>query len=187
MKTRRFQYAGDDETSNRVVSWFQAHLRGVGTCVEAELPEAALVLLYSGIDTFGLLAAPSGTDKATRCTFVDWCDNYIASRLQSVDGERVSGLDLYGARCGVLHTSTPVSDLGRKGETHEIWYQFRGKSGFNLMANMKLQPLIVDVETLALAFKAAGIACITDLNADPARLQAADGRAQLFLRWGIRQ
>jgi hypothetical protein len=143
VKRRRFEYAGDDQNKNRMVSWFQEHLRGIGTCLTAELPEAALVLLYSGIDTFGMLAALPGSGKTTRSTFVQWCETYIVSRLQSTDGEPVSGLDLYGARCGVLHTSTPVSELGRDGVTHEI------------------------------------------LNADPARFQAADGRAQRFLRWGI--
>jgi hypothetical protein len=37
------------------------------------LPEAALALLYSGIDALGLLAAPAGTPDACKTTFTDWC------------------------------------------------------------------------------------------------------------------
>lgn len=64
-----FQYAGYGDKT-RIVSWFQGHPRGLVTCLEAKLPEAALVLRYSGIDTFGMIAALSGVGKATRSTFL---------------------------------------------------------------------------------------------------------------------
>lgn len=60
-----FEYAGDDPNKNRMVSWFQMHLRAIGVCLKSELPEAGLVLIYSGFDTFGLLAAPSNVLDAS--------------------------------------------------------------------------------------------------------------------------
>jgi hypothetical protein len=179
-----FEYSGDDPNKNRMVSWFQMHLRGIGTCLNAELPEASLVLIYSGFDTFGLLAAPPNVLDATGDTYKYWCEKYILPRIRSVEGDPVTAVDLWGARCGMLHTATPLSSKEREGKAHQIWYQFAGKAGVNFYLNSKLPPLGLNVENLAMAFKEGGIACITDINKEPTAFQAADARAQHFLRWG---
>ncbi len=177
-----FQYAGDD--GSRIVSWLKEHLRAIATCVNEGLPEASLTLIYSGIDTVGLLAAPPDVVDASGESFMKWCEGYILPRLQSVEGDPVTAVDLWGARCGVLHTSTPLSRVGREGKAHEMWYQFRGRVGMNLIMNTKLKPLGLDVENLAIAFKEGGLAFLADLKQDQAGLQNAEARAQHFLRWG---
>lgn len=177
-----FEYAGDD--GSRIVSWFKEHLRAIGTCVNEGLPEASLALIYSGIDTLGLLAAPPDVVDASSNTFKDWCERYILPRLRSVEGEPITAVDLWGARCGLLHTSTPLSKAGRDGNAHEMWYQFLGSAGMNLIMNAKLKPLGLDVENLATAFKEGGLAFLADLKQDPTGVQNADARAQHFLRWG---
>jgi hypothetical protein len=148
------------------------------------LPEAALTLIYSGIDTFGLLAAPPDHVDASGKTFMQWCETYILPRLQSVEGDPVTALDLWGARCGVLHTSTPLSRVARDGRAHEMWYQFLGRAGINLIMDAKLKPLGLDIQNLAMAFKEGGLAFLEDLKQDPTQLQNAEARAQHFLRWG---
>jgi hypothetical protein len=178
-----FEYAGDDPNKNRMVSWFQMHLRAIGTCLKSELPEASLVLIYSGFDTFGLLAAPPNVLDASGDTYKRWCEKYVLPRIKSVEGASVTAIDLWGARCGVLHTSTPLSKLEREGKAHQIWYQFVGKAGVNLFMDSELPPLGLDVQNLAMAFKKGGIACITDINQDPTAFQVANARAQHFFRW----
>lgn len=178
-----FDYVGDDPNKNRMVSWFQTRCHAIATCLNAESPEASLVLIYSGFDTFGLLAAAPDVQDASGDTFMQWCEKYILPRIKSVEGALVTAADLWGARCGVLHTSTPLSSKERQGKAHQIWYQFVGKAGVNFIMDSKLPPLGLDVQNLALAFKEGGIACITDINKDPTAFQAADARAQHFLRW----
>jgi hypothetical protein len=175
-----FEYAGDD--GSRMVSWFKEHLRAIETCINERLPEASLTLIYSGIDTFGLLAARPGAKYAAGETFKDWCQRYIVRRLQSVEGDQVTAFDLWGARCGVLHTSTPLSRVGREGKARETWYQFLGLAGVNLIMNTKLKPLGLDVQGLATAFKEGGLASLADLKQDQIRLNEAEARAQHFLR-----
>jgi hypothetical protein len=177
-----FDYAGDD--GSRMVSWFKEHLRAIGTCVNEGLPEASLALIYSGIDTFGLLAAPPDVVDASSKTFMEWCERYILPRLRSVEGEPITAIDLWGARCALLHTSTPISNQTRAGKAHEMWYQFLGMAGVNLIMNTKLKPLGLDIENLAMAFKEGGIAFLADLKQDPTGTQNAEARAQHFLRWG---
>jgi hypothetical protein len=143
-----------------------------------------LILLYSGIDTLGLLSAPKGIHEASGKTFTDWCEKYLLSKLQTIDGEPLTALDLWAARCGVLHTSTSVSKLGREGKVHEIWYQFKGKAGVNLMTNTKLPALGLDLIELGVAFKEGGVIFITELKEDPNRFHIAEQRAGSFFRWG---
>lgn len=177
-------YAGDDPHKNRMVSWFQMQLRAIGTCLSADLPEAALALIYSGIDTLGLLAAPPTVQDANGDTFKQWCVKYILPRVQPVEGGPINAIDLWAARCGVLHTSTPLSALERAGKAHQIWYHLDGRAGVNLMMASSMPPLVIDIQNLAMAFKEGGLASITDINQDATALQAANARSQHFLRWG---
>src|ERR1035441_8066718 len=48
---------------------------------------AILTLVYSGIDTFGLLGAPAAALDATGDTYKDWCEKYILPRIKSVEGK----------------------------------------------------------------------------------------------------
>lgn len=177
-------YAGDDPHVNQMVSWFQIQLRAITTCLKADLPEAALALIYSGIDTFGLLAANPDIQYASRDTFKQWCDKYVLPRVQPVEGGAANASDLWGARCGVLHTSTPLSASERAGEARQIWYHLDGKVGVNLITITAMPALVIDIKNLALAFKEGGVACITEINQDAIAFQAASDRSQHFLRWG---
>jgi hypothetical protein len=182
MESEVFDYKGDD--GNLVVSWLRRQLRAIGICLHSGFPEAGLTLLYSGIDTLGLLAAPPSEDNATRGTFTNWCNAYLLTRLRSVDGKALTALDLYAARCGILHTSTSVSSLSREGEAREVQYQFRGQHGINLFLNVPKEPLMLDIVEFVLAFKESGIAFIQDLSGDLTSQENAERRANSFFRWG---
>jgi hypothetical protein len=180
----RIYYEGD-EAGGRILSWFKLQLKAIGTLWDAELPEAGLNIIYSGIDSFGLLAAPPEVLDASRNTYKPWCEKYITPRLTTVEGTAVTVVDLYAARCGVLHTSTPLSSLEREGDARQVFYKFRGKIGVNMLLNAKQAPICIDVGNLGIAFKEGGIAFLSDLKNDPPKLKLAQERAEHFLRWGI--
>jgi hypothetical protein len=175
----KFYYHGD-EPEGQMLSWFELQLKAFGTLWDAELPEAALTVVYSAIDTFGFLAAPPG---ASGNTFKPWCEKYILTRLQSVDGTPITSEDLWGARCGILHTSTPLSQKELDGKARQVFYLFKGKTGVNLILNAQHMPVWVDIANLGFAFKEGGMDFLTDLKNDPPALSAAGDRAQHFLRW----
>ncbi len=183
MSPEVFEYKGDD--GSPIVSWFRKQLRAIGICLGSGVPEASLVLLYSGIDTLGLLAAPPSENNATKGTFQNWCNAYLLTRLKSTDGKALTALDLYAARCGILHTSTSVSNLSREGEAREVQYQFREQHGVNLFLNVAKEPLMLDIEEFARAFKEGGIAFIQHLSQDETSRENAVRRANSFFRWGI--
>ena len=97
---------------------------------------------------------------------------------------RLTGCLSRGVQSRVLHTSSSVSTLGRDGAARDIFYQFQGRHGVNLGLNTKLEPVLLDIEQFAMAFKEAAMAFISYLNHDPARIETALTRALTFFRWG---
>jgi hypothetical protein len=178
----KFYYDGD-EPGGQMLSWFKLQLKAIGALWDAELPEAMLTIMYSGIDSFGLLAAPTGVLDASGNTFKQWCEKYILTRLQSVDGTPITSTDLWAARCGILHTSTPLSQLERDGKARQVFYQFKDKTLVNMILNAPKMPVRIDIANLGFALKEGGIAFLTDLKNDPPSQKLADDRAQHFLRW----
>lgn len=79
---------------------------------------AAIILIFSGIDTMAHLAMPTGQDQATRSDFIRWADRYIKFPCK----EQVTGEELYGFRCGMLHAYGPESSLSRQGKVRTIGF-----------------------------------------------------------------
>jgi hypothetical protein len=77
-----------------------------------------LVVIYSSIDSMGLLDAPPTQLSASKESFTNWVKKYILPNGSFDFNE----LDLYAARCSVLHAFTSESDLSKKGKAKEIHY-----------------------------------------------------------------
>src|ERR1035438_9510843 len=78
--------------------------------LDNECLSAAVILIYSGIDAMAFLNMPAQQTDVTGGDFVRWVDRYVHFPCQ----EQVSGLDLYGARCSVLHAHGARSNLSRR-------------------------------------------------------------------------
>ncbi len=96
---------------------FQQLLRAMALCVEHQLHTPTLVLLYSAIDTAAWLGAeePPGI---VRERFVRWVDRYVVAALTP---PRCTAVELYAARCGVVHTMTATSNLTGRGVRKVIY------------------------------------------------------------------
>jgi hypothetical protein len=77
-----------------------------------------LVLLYSGIDVAASLEPSSGSGVGDR--FKKWVDRYM---LKS-GSLKCTATDLFAARCAVVHTFTPESDLSKGGKARVMGYAF---------------------------------------------------------------
>src|SRR5467141_2372501 len=151
-----------------VAAWLIQRMVAVRECMDEGLPEAALTLLYSGMD-------------ASKNTFEDWCSRYLLPKLNAGSENEPTAMDLYASRCGVLHTSTAESKL--EGNTHEVFYRFRGKAAANPVLNASQAPLFVEIDSLARAFDEGSRAFVRDLNQDQNRLRIAEERAGRFFSW----
>ena len=92
------------------------HNKAIDLCLSNHLRMPALILIYSGIDIMAALGRPRDKDEATRSDFIEWCDSFM------LNGSELSctAIDLYAARCGIVHTYTMNSRLSKQGKAKEI-------------------------------------------------------------------
>jgi len=153
------------------------HLGAISLCLTNHYRMPALALIYCGVDIFAALGRPQTQQHTTRRDFLRWCDRYLlpGSELSC------SAIDLYAARCAVLHTYTSKSTMSREGLAREIVYAWGNKSGEELqrvldMAKLPSKYVVVHIDTLASAFDKAVRAFILEALADP------EQEAALYLR-----
>ena len=89
-----------------------------GLLYDKGLSGQMLVIIYSAIDSMGLLAAPPSQTSASGVTFKSWVNNYLLPNGHFEFTE----VDFWAARCSVLHTFTSESDLSKDGKAREIQY-----------------------------------------------------------------
>lgn len=151
-----------------IEKYLLATIQATGKLYELGLYGHLLVVVYSAIDTVGLLDAPSSQTTASGQSFKNWVKKY----LLTYPGIEFNEVDLWGARCAVLHTFTSQSELSQSGKAKELMY-FGGEKNSDAAkkfdVEIRAMPggnyLPVHFETLYLAFiKAVGIFS-TDLTA----------------------
>jgi hypothetical protein len=89
---------------------------GIEVCIEKKVSGPALILIYSAIDTVGWLN--SADEHATRTSFIKWVDTYLLKAKPL----KCSALELYAARCGLLHTFSADSRLSSERKARRIFY-----------------------------------------------------------------
>jgi hypothetical protein len=145
--------------------------------LDNECYPAAVTLIYAGIDTMAFLAMPAKQTDVTRDDFVKWSERYVHFPCQ----EQISGLDLYGARCSVLHAHSATSKLSREGNCRMILY------GDHMVPEVVYKPgihggvVMVSIRGLVEAFFSGIDKFLVDLFADRERASIADHRFQNML------
>jgi len=101
-------------------------LESVEDCLAKRRILPCLMLIYSGIDVIASLE----TGKASRSVFIRWVNKYLLKAASL----SCTALDLYGARCGILHTFSAKSDMSAKGQAREIVYAWGNAKAADLAA-----------------------------------------------------
>jgi len=94
-------------------------LKASRLCFEDECWEAGVILLYSLIDAMAWLWRDPSHDDVTGSDFKEWVDRYMLP----APGIYVSAEDLYGARCGLLHSLTGESKKHRELKARKVSYR----------------------------------------------------------------
>jgi hypothetical protein len=84
-------------------------LKEIGRARDADATVAALAMIYVGLDTMALLACPLGQQSQTRGDFIAWVNRYL--RADPTSDYQYEGIDVYAARCAVLHRYGSVASL----------------------------------------------------------------------------
>jgi hypothetical protein len=122
--------------------------RGIRVALDNNCLPSAVILILSGIDAMAYLAMPPNQKDVTRPDFVKWADRYIKFPCQ----EQLTGWDLYGARCAMLHNFGVVSDLSRKGQCRMVGYMDKSVPEVRFNSAVSNKVVLVSVPALADAF-----------------------------------
>lgn len=139
--------------------------RPIRLLLENECQAAALILTYSGMEMMAFLNMPRDKQDVTRSDFIDWADKYVAPHLALT----LTGKDLYGARCGVLHGTD--SRLTRERHARVIRYRSTNEDAS-----------VVPVDMLVDSFFAGIDAFLADRSWDAAKTALIRERIEQMLK-----
>jgi hypothetical protein len=163
-----------DPIINVIYNGIKKYIR---VALQNECYRAAVILTYSGIDTMAFLNMPSQQVDVTKDDFVEWAEKYI----HFPGKEQLTGLDMYGARCGALHNYGTSSRLYREGQCRQIGYTTgRNIPAISYAPHISKSLVLVSIEALAEAFFNGVNKFLIDLFADTttATAKAAESRLQ---------
>jgi hypothetical protein len=154
-------------------------LAAIDICSAARLRTPALILLYSAIDIAGWL---NSEQRNVQLRFTEWVDKYLLPN----GSLKCTARDLYGARCGLVHSYSSDSDLSRSGKVTTLGYAWKPSTALELQEliqdNLDLCALrgsqgdyfiAVQVEDLIECFRRGIQVFLTDLEGDKSKAEAA--------------
>ena len=152
--------------------------RGIRVALENDCLGSAVILILSGIDAMAYVGMPAGQEDVTRNDFITWVERYIKFSCS----EQLSGWDLYGARCAMLHSYGTASDLSRKGKCRQIGYMDKSVPEIRFDPSVSMDLVLVSVPALADAFFSGIDQFLVDVFADKKKRPIADQRLQKLVR-----
>lgn len=152
--------------------------RGIQVALDNDCLDSAVILILAGMDSMAYLNMPDDQEDVTRKDFVEWAERYI--KFPCV--EQLTGMDLYGARCAMLHSFGLVSRLSRSGECRIIGYMDTSvpEVRYNPLVNKEM--VMVSVPALAKAFFDGIDRFLVDLFSNPQKAVIAEERLQWFIQ-----
>lgn len=150
----------------------QGLCRSIRILYDQNCISTALQLIFVGIDNMSYIASGETRQGLTSCDrFSKWAEKYICPHINKYFTSStvfVTGLDLYGARCGMIHNlNDKFRSHGQLQNAKEIQYSFK-------LENFKIGPIvekstgkkgfIVSVEILMLALEEGIKAFIEDIS-----------------------
>lgn len=152
--------------------------RGIEVAVDNDCLASAVILIYSGIDTMAYLAMPKGQTDVKGEYFIDWAGRYIRFPCK----DQLTGVDLYGARCAMVHTYSVSSKLLREGKARIIGYLNRSVPEVRYNPKIDREKVLVSVPALADAFFQGTDRFLVDVFSDKSRAPLVEARMRSLVQ-----
>ena len=151
--------------------------RGISVAMDNQCYGSAVILLLSGIDAMAYLGMSPGQQDVTRQDFIAWAERYI-----HFDGkEQLTGADLYGARCAMLHSYGVRSRMSRSGECRIVGYMSEAYPPVQYNPAISTELVMVSVPALRDAVFKGIDDFLIFLYSNPAKAKLADERLRNFV------
>lgn len=171
-----------EKNSLRIQQAFIKHmlalLESIDYCLSKQYVLPCLTLLYAGIDVIASLEARPR--EAVKKSFTRWVSKYLLK-----DGSfQCNAVDLYAARCGVIHTFTPESDLSRAGKARQIAYAWGDADVSKLIKASDIlgrrDIVSVHLRDLVAAFRRAFVAYLEEIDSSPEKQRVFEKAAGIW-------
>jgi hypothetical protein len=164
--------------SARVERIFKEFLDAADLVRREERLLPCLVLTYTTIDALASLERPVGKKDSNNADFISWVDKRIAPVTQL----GCTAADLYGARCGVVHTFGPRSSWSEQGKARKVAYAWGPADVGKLERVVARSPdanstVVVRLDDLLRTVRIGYGALLVEVRSDPTRRQIVEGRA----------
>ena len=169
-------FAGD----SLVNAIYQGIKRGIQVTYDNECYGACLILIYCGIDAMSFLDMPPSQEKVRAHDFIQWAEQYLRPRLKS-QATQITGEELYGARCGVVHNYTVESRRTKGGGSRRIGYMVGGNCSIAYNPKIDSGTVLLRLETLRDAFFTAIDRFLTEGYADKQKQPILETRVRNLL------
>ena len=157
-----------DNFDNIAVNMAQT-LAAARQCLDDRRILPCLTLIYAGMDVMASLEARP--KEGVKTGFTRWVDTYLLPNTTWQCG----AIDLYAARCAVVHSFTPESDLSRDGKATVIYYAHSGADESKLQEvnkDFNVNAVCLEVSDLLVKFDEAILAYLAEVEVDRARKAA---------------
>jgi hypothetical protein len=159
--------AKEDRGMEAIKSDFQDLGEAVAGCIRAKLYLPALMLIYTWIDI--IASFEKSGREGVRKSFTRWADRYLLPEKNF----GCSGMDLYSARCGVLHQMSCNSDLINSGKARRIYYAW-GTASADMYPTKEL---VIHINSLLEVLVAGTSEYFIEVTSDPARTRVVAAKA----------
>jgi hypothetical protein len=152
--------------------------KGIQITVENNCYASAVILILSGIDSMAFLNMPASQTDVTRSDFIEWADRYIRFPCS----EKLTGSDLYGDRCSMLHSYGVVSKMSRDGKCRMVGCMTETVPEVRYNPAIDKNLVLVSVPALAEAFYKGIDQFLVDLFANKNKAKVAEERLKWFIQ-----
>lgn len=165
---------------------YEEMFEAIDACYYKALIIPCLSLIYTTIDSIGWLAY-GDKEESTKKRFIQWSETYLFPLLK----DNCNSIDLYSARCSILHGLSWESDLSRNHKAKRIVYSM----GRNTENSSELDKEIfsqdhvasVHIDSLITSLKAAVNAFFIEASTNEelkSRIEKANGQRYAKIRIG---
>lgn len=160
-----------DPNLREVVVGPRGMLPGIQACLDQQCLVSAVTLVFAAIDALAALTRPINQRETDGATFRAWATRFLNPDQRM----NCTAEDLWGARCGVLHTYSPEAVRAAQRGARRIYYQWRQGPVADAVRELPAGSVVVIVEDLYDALFNAVHAYMAEIAADAdleARLNA---------------
>ena len=137
----------------------------------------ALLLTLCGIDAMAFLGMEPTKVEVRSSDFIAWADRYIQFPCEN----KISGSELYAARCAALHQYGTESRKSREGTVRQILWKDESRPEVLYAADKHQDFVLVSIPALAAAFFSGIDQFLVPVYADKTTAKIVDGRFQKLI------